>query len=109
MLVQRRDALKAEVNARTNEFEAGVGYLFLLLDASRRLLEAESEMATKQADRIKAHKSHLDAMNRIAKQVKKGFEAGRTRQADHYQAVAARLDAEIGWLRAGGKAKKPAK
>jgi hypothetical protein len=109
LLVKRRDALKKEVKARTQEFEAGRGTLDILLGASKRLLKAELELADKQAQRVAAHKAHLDAIKKIAALTEAGYDAGRVKEADHQQAVAARLGAEIGWLRAGGKEKKPAK
>jgi hypothetical protein len=109
LMVKRRDALKKQVTARTQEFEAGRGTLDILLGAWERLLKAELELADKQAQRVAAHKAHLDAVKKIAALTEAGYDAGRVKEADRQQALAARLDAEIGWLRAGGKEKKPAK
>jgi hypothetical protein len=106
LLLKRRDALKKEVKARTAEFEAGRGTLDILLSASKRLLKAELELADRAAQRIAAHKAYLDTTKKIADWGQESYDAGRLKEADLQQMIAARLAAEIGWLRAGGKEKK---
>jgi hypothetical protein len=109
LLEERRDALRKVVKARMAEFDAGRGTLALLLDYSARLLQAELETAGRRADRIAAHQAHLGRMKKCEEQVSAWYRAGRVTFADYHSARAARLDAEIGWLRAGGKPKKAGK
>jgi hypothetical protein len=105
LLKERRDVLKKEALARSEEFEAGVGTLASLLNVSRELLKTELELATKPAERVAAHEGHFNAMRKLEELVKEGYEAGRIKAADHFEMRAARLEAEIGLLRAGGKPK----
>jgi RNA polymerase sigma-70 factor (ECF subfamily) len=106
LLKERQEVLKKEVLARTQEYEAGRGYLASLLAASRELLKAELELATNREERVAAYERHFDAMRKFDQMVKEGYEAGRIKAADHYEMRSARLEAEIGLLRAGGKPPK---
>jgi hypothetical protein len=105
LLREWRDALKEEAKARLQEFEAGCGTLASLLDVFRKLLDAELEVASKPAERVAAHERHFDMMRKVEAITREGYEAGRVKAADKSQAWAARLEAEIGLRRAGGKPK----
>jgi outer membrane protein TolC len=104
--IDRRDTLKKEVRAREQEFQAGRGTLDVVLKAARKLLQAELDLAATLDERIEAHAAYLKVVKEVDKQTTALYEAGRVKAADHYQARAARLEAEIGWLKAGGKEKK---
>jgi hypothetical protein len=104
--VERRDALKAEVEARQQEFDAGRGTLESLLKTSGFLLEAELDLATTAQQRIAAHAAHLKLAKEIEENTEARYNAGQVKVADLYQARAARMKAEIDWLKAGGKDKK---
>jgi outer membrane protein TolC len=107
LLKERRDALKTAAEARGQEFEAGRGTLgVLLLHVSRELLNAELELATTPAGRFDAHAGHFNAMRKIEKITKEGYDAGRVKAADYYEIRAARLEAEIGLRRAEAKLKE---
>lgn len=105
LLKERRDALRNETVARTQEYEAGRGTLGSFLHASGKLLQAELELATNPKKRFDAHASHFNAMRKIDELVTEGYKAGRVKAADHYQMRAARLEAEVGLLRARAKLK----
>jgi outer membrane protein TolC len=107
--VERRDALKRAAECRWSEFEAGRGMLETLLEVSRRLLKAELELATTKEQRIAAHADLLKVARQIDEITTARYEAGRVKEADHQEARAARLEAEIGWLKAGGGKEKKEK
>jgi hypothetical protein len=106
LLKERRDALRTAALARTQEYEAGRGTLGVMLHVSRELLNAELEVATTPEERFDAHASHFNAMRKMEKLTKEGYEAGRVKAADHYEMRAARLKAEIELLRAEAKLKE---
>jgi hypothetical protein len=106
LLEQRRDALREVVKAHLKAFEAGRATLLGLEGDSRRLLRAELELARLPEQRIAAHRAHLELMRKCEKYATEAYDAGRVTVADFQRARAARMGAEIGWLRAGGKPKK---
>jgi hypothetical protein len=103
LLKERRDLLKTAVLARSQELAAGRGTLAPLLHVSRELLKAELELATTPAERVAAHESHFNAMRKAEEQVKRAYDVGLMKAADYHEMRAARLEAEIGLRRAGGK------
>jgi RNA polymerase sigma factor (sigma-70 family) len=103
--LERRDWLKKEVEARRQEFLAGRGTLEHLLKTYRVLLQAELDVATTAQERIAAHAAHREVVQEAEELCEKGYNAGRVKAADFFQARATRLEAEIGWLKAGGKEK----
>ncbi len=107
--LERRDALKKAVECRLNEYEAGRGTLESLLNGSKLLLKAELDLANTKEQRIAAHAALLELATKVLKISKERYEAGRVTEADHQQVRAARLEAEIGWLKAGGGKEKKEK
>jgi RNA polymerase sigma factor (sigma-70 family) len=103
LLQKRSEIAKAEFDARHQEWLAGRGTQDILLGASRRLLQADLERARTKAERLAARKAFLDRATEVAKLSEAGFEAGRVRAADHYQAEFYRLDAEIELEREKGR------
>jgi hypothetical protein len=103
--IEHRDALKQRQDALKQEFEAGRGRVETVLQASRALLKAELELVTKAGERLEAHAAHLKVTREIEDLTSKSYENGRVPFAVHMEAKAARLEAEIGWLKAGGKEK----
>ena len=77
-----------------------------MLKSARALLEAELELATKSKERVAAHAMHLKVAKQVEEETKARSDAGQVKNADYREAVAARLEAEIGWLKAGGNEKK---
>jgi outer membrane protein TolC len=100
--LERRDALKRAVECRWDEYKAGRGTLENLLNGSRLLLKAELDLANTKEQRIAAHAALLELARKVEKVSKERYEAGRVTEADHQDTWAARLEAEIGWLKAGG-------
>ena len=105
LLKERRDALRNATVARTQEFEAGRGTLGAFLHISRELLQAELELAAGPKERFDAQASHVNAMRKVDEIVAEAYKAGRMKAADHYEMRAARLEAEVGMLRARAKLK----
>ncbi len=103
--IERRDTLKKAVEARQREYMAGRGTLDLLLEMSRLLLQAELDVATTARQRVEAHAAYLELAREVDKVGEARVQAGRMTTADLYQGRATRLEAEIGWLKAGGKEK----
>ncbi len=109
LLKERRDVLKQEVLALSDQFEAGRGPLTPLLAASRELLKAELELATRPTERVAAHERHFSATRRWEQIVKDAYDARRMTAAAFFEMRGARLEAEIGLRRAGGKPKPEGK
>jgi RNA polymerase sigma factor (sigma-70 family) len=107
--IEHRDVLKKAVETRQQEYLAGRGTLDILLKMARRLLGAELDLATTAQQRLTAHTAYLELMKEVDKFTEARYDAGRATEADYLQARAARLEAEIGWLKAGGKEKKDSK
>jgi hypothetical protein len=107
--LERRDALKKAVEFRWDEYEAGRGTLEILLNGSKLLLKAELDLANTTQQRIAAHAALLELATKVEKITKARYEAGQVKEADHQEARAARLEAEIGWLKAGGGKEKKEK
>jgi hypothetical protein len=103
--IERRDVLKKAVAAMQEEYRAGRGTLDLLVEGSKRLLHAELDLATTADQRIAAHANILKITRDMEQLARTRYEAGQLRTADLCEAQAARLEAEIGWLKAGGKEK----
>jgi RNA polymerase sigma factor (sigma-70 family) len=104
--IERRDALKDVVTARQNEYEAGRGTQDILLKSARLLLQAELDLATTAEQRLAAHAEYLKRIRQVEKYALELFDVGRIRTADKDMARATRMEAEIGWLKAGGKETK---
>jgi RNA polymerase sigma factor (sigma-70 family) len=100
---QRRDLLRKALEVRSNEFKAGRGTLSAMFDVAKLLLDAELAVARKAEERIAAHAAHLELARQVEKEVEAWFQAGRVNAADHLLAQANRLEAEVGWLKAGGR------
>jgi hypothetical protein len=104
--VELRDTLKKELTTRKEEFEAGRDTSDALIEVSKKLLKAEVDLALRQEQRIVAHAAHLKLVQMVEQNMTARHDAGRVSSADKDLAIAARLEAEIGWLKAGGEEKK---
>lgn len=107
--IQRRDLLKKAVDALYAQFEAGRITGEPVTKAARLLLQAELDVATKQEERIAAHAAQLKLAKSVEVITTGAYKAGRMTAADHFLAQCDRLEAEIGWLQAGGKEGREAK
>jgi hypothetical protein len=100
---QLRDLLKTALKARELELLAGRATVTDMMALSEHLLQAELEVATTATQRVAAHAAHLKLAKVAEKLSEAGHEAGGITLVEHNLARAARLKAEIDWLRAGGK------
>lgn len=102
LLIERRNAAVAEVQASEQMYNAGVAPLSTVYDATRRLLEADLELSDKPADRIAA----LERLLELAKFVEWRIESNHVAQRAGgevdklYSARGERLTAEIRLLKA---------
>jgi RNA polymerase sigma factor (sigma-70 family) len=99
LLKARRIAAEDEVKLREQEFLAAGTTAGVVLEAHRRLLKAELELAEKKEDRIKAHEYYLAKAEEIVKANMLRFKAGKINGADLKQSEYYRLEAEIELLR----------
>jgi hypothetical protein len=106
---ERRDLLKKAVDTRKEEFEARRATLDSLVEVSKLLLQAELEMTQKREARVSAWRVYLDLMKDVEERAKARHDVGQATTVDFLLAQAARREAEIGWLKAGGKEEKPKK
>jgi hypothetical protein len=97
LLKDRYDEASLELAGRFAYFMTGRGTLFILLDSSRRLFDAERELSDQKTHQIAAAEKHLRLLKEVEKANKERFEAGRVSVQDYAQSKYYRLEAEI-WL-----------
>lgn len=96
LMKQRREAALQEWEARENEYKDGRAMLSDgLVETSRRLRRAESEMATTRTARINAHQGHRDRVKKLFDLNTARWNAGRIGIADLKQSEYHYLEAEI--------------
>jgi hypothetical protein len=103
---ERRDLLKKALDLQMRRIEQGTGSLRSAVPTSKELLRAELEVATTAKERLAAHEAHLELMKRTEKAAVKAHDAGGLTTFELTLIQADRLEAEIGWLKAGGVEKK---
>jgi outer membrane protein TolC len=103
---QRVSALKYVVKARETGFVAGKVTLETLLGFSEKLLKAELDLETGKEQRLGAYAAHRDRTRKAFELMKERFKNKEAPLSDVEVARAAYLEAEIGWLKAGGKEKE---
>jgi hypothetical protein len=104
--VQRRDVLKQVLTLQTRAYEGGGGTYKPIIETSRALLQADLALATTKEERIAAHKARLDTAKTWEARVAASYKIGGATAAENLLAQSDRLEAEIGWLEAGGEEKK---
>jgi hypothetical protein len=97
---ERRAVAREEYRDRWAEFVAGRGMLDLLLDTSRRWLDAELAVLENPAERAAAWERYWTRSQSTELINEARFVAGRVPIADMMQTRYVRLDAEIGWAEA---------
>lgn len=108
LLKQKLDTASLEFEARMNEFLVGKGWLDFLCAASRRVLDAQRDLAEKKADHIAALEAHWQRMKQIEEKQVERFNAARIPIQDVAQAKYHRLEAEV-WLEKAKALPKPKK
>ncbi len=111
--LERRDALKKTLLGRLQHYSfappepvRGIPPVTLdeLLRVSRKLLKAELAAAMKPEERVAAHAFHLEMMKGAQRRTQHlATSGGFASKTDIESVRAARLKAEIQWLKAGGK------
>src|SRR5262245_37927104 len=101
--LERRDALKKAIRLQVNRVRGGSATLGSLVETSGELLEVELELATKAEERVAAHASHVELAKWAETFAEASFKAGTYLEPDFQRTRAARLKAEVSWLKAGGK------
>jgi outer membrane protein TolC len=106
---KRRDLLRDALEGREKLYQRGSAELGGVIEASKRLLAAELDLAAKDAERVAAHEKHLENARALVELAKARQQAARGTKVDVLDAQAVALEAEIGLLKAGGKPKKAEK
>jgi hypothetical protein len=100
---ERLDFARRAAEDQEKTFAAGRTTFEAIGKAARLLLEAELDLAEGPAERVAAYRKYVTGAAARAQVAVEGFDAGRIRSRDREAAVAEKLEAEIGLLRAGGK------
>jgi len=106
---ERRDLLKKALDLQLRRIENGTGGLGSAVKTSKELLRAELDVATTAKERLAAHEAHMELTKRAEKAAVKAHDAGGLTMFELTLVQADRLEAEIGWLKAGGVEKKEKK
>jgi hypothetical protein len=102
LLQMRRKVLDELVRARQMEFAAGRIQFDSLLDALRKQLQLELELATKAEERIAALTKLLRVAAKAEVTTRERYKAGAASMSEFCNSRDFRLQCEIGLLRAGG-------
>lgn len=103
---KRRDLLREALAEREKLYQASRVEIREVVEASRRVLAAELELAATDAERIAAHQRHIEMGQWLVEIARARHQAARGIHADVLEAQAFSLEAKIGLLKAGGKLKK---
>lgn len=106
---KRRDLLRDAFEQRTKLFQAGRAEMGQALEAAKRLLAAELDLAATDAERIAAHEKQIEKARALVELARARKKAALGTEADVLDAQALVLEAEVGLLKAGGKLKKEEK
>lgn len=101
--------LRKAIAASREEYEAGRGTVEGVVEIAKPLRDAELAIATGQADRIAAHLGYFKWMVTVDELSVAKYEIGRISLTDQIKARAARIEAEIGLRKAGGRPPKGTK
>jgi hypothetical protein len=100
LMVERRDAWKAAVEAKMAEVRAGrVQTDMHLIETLRGLRDAELDLTTKPAERVKAHEVYEQATLELERVVQERIKAGVGSAAESPRVRALRVEAQIDLLR----------
>lgn len=100
LLAERRDTLRGVVDAAMEQYISGEALLDTVIHARKGLLEAEMELATTNAERIRIHEKRVKNLRQLEDSVKDRHAAGTAGVRQVLTAKAARLKAEVELLRA---------
>jgi len=98
----RRKHCAGAVNAAQEALKAGVAPLGVVVEHSARLAEAEVDLAEGAAGRVAAHLPHVKRLREVEGLAKARFDAGQLALPEYLSVKAARLGAEVAFVRAGG-------
>lgn len=103
LLRQRRDTLRQLLNLAETQFRNSETTQDIVIHASNRLLEAELELLTAKAERMRAHEKLVENMRNLEQIAAARRRLGTGSGEDVLIAMSARLKAEIELLRASMK------
>jgi predicted metal-dependent HD superfamily phosphohydrolase len=103
---KRRDLLREALEVRAKLYQAARAELGEVLATSKRLLEAELDLAATGAERIAAYEKQVERAEAWVEIARAKQAAGRGTGGDVLDAQAFVLEAQIGLLKAGGKVKE---
>jgi hypothetical protein len=100
---EQRDGLKVPLLKRMDALHRGQATFGEVVEASKRLLFADVTLARgNPAGRLAAWMGHLRTVRYALRVMQDGYEAGRQTASDYYEAKAAVVAEEAGFLEAGG-------
>jgi outer membrane protein TolC len=91
----RLEATRSVLDRHVQEFAAGRGGIEELIDASHRLLRAETDICNRTKEQIAAWQGHVDFLKQIEKQLQEGAQAGVVPAHDVKDVECRRLEAEV--------------
>ena len=107
LLTERRDTLRKAITGQWDKRKlGGVENLDVIMRLSKDLLQVELELATTPKERLAAHEARLETALKVDKVMAALNKKGVVSDVDALITQADRLEAEIGWLKAGGEEKK---
>jgi hypothetical protein len=107
LLTERRDTLRKAITGQWAKRKlGGVENLDVIMRLSKDLLQVELELATTPKERLAAHEARLETALKVDKVMAALNKKGVVSDVDALITQADRLEAEIGWLKAGGSTEK---
>jgi outer membrane protein TolC len=92
---QLLDAARQRWEGQRAYYEEGRITIDRFIRASEKLMEAERNVATTDAERLAAMQRHVERMKELAAREKAEFDVGKGTRADLAEATLARVEAEI--------------
>jgi len=102
-MVLRTQSAQRELELRTQEFRVGRGVQDTLFECATRLKDSAIELSADKKQELKILAAYFELTKYFEKLNRSRFEVGVIKQQDLEQAVFAQLNAEVQYLKAGGK------
>lgn len=99
LLAERRDTLRLRLETVDVLYRSGKVGIERVISANNDLLEAELELCSSQAEKVEVSKKRLDNLRALEKIVLEKHASGIESRDNQLLTTAARIGAEIGWLR----------
>ncbi|MCA9210094.1 MAG: hypothetical protein KDA55_17170 [Planctomycetales bacterium] len=99
LLEERRDILRLRLQAVDAMYRNGKVAIERVISANDDLLEAELELCTTRRERVDVRRKQLDNLRALEEMVSEKYASGIDSKDNKLLATAARIGAEIAWLR----------